>query len=508
MQLNKNFFNRIIENLPNLDIPFIKTANEQNYSYSDMIRLSGKYANALTKLGVRKESRIMLQTEKKIECIWLYLACLRIGAIFVTINPAYTKAETEFFLKDTEPILFVTDKRSRFVEVTNILGKKSDTQVIQLTALEGQSLSKLIAISEESFKNSECNGTDIAAILYTSGTTGRSKGAMITHENLSSNAKALSEIWNFTAADTLLHILPIYHTHGLFVAFNTVMVSGSSIFFEEKFEIDRILKIIGQTTVMMGVPTHYTRLLGSKAFSAQLTINMRLFISGSAPLSFDTHRKFEKQTNHTILERYGMTETNMITSNPYNSLRKPRTVGFALPGVKVRVTSLKTKKTVKDGVIGNIEVQGPNVFKGYWRLPEQTKLDFTDDNFFKTGDLGFIDSDGYLNLSGRGKDLIISGGLNVYPAEIEQNIDSMSEILEAAVIGLPHPDFGEGVTAVVTTEQNIEFDESQLKDRLKDKLAGFKIPLKIIQVETLPRNSMGKIEKSVLRDLFISEYLK
>ena len=508
MQLNKNFFNIITDNLPNLDTPFIKTAAEQNFSYIDMIRLSGKYANALTKLGIRKKSRIMLQTEKKIECVWLYLACLRIGAIFVTINPSYTKAETEFFLKDTEPSLFVTDKRSRFVEINNILSKKSDTQVVQLTAREGRSLSKLVATSEESFENSDCDGTDIAAILYTSGTTGRSKGAMITHENLSSNAKALAEIWNFTAVDTLLHILPIYHTHGLFVAFNTVMVSGSSILFEEKFEVDRILKIIRQATVMMGVPTHYTRLLGNKAFSAQLTKNIRLFVSGSAPLSFDTHRKFEERTNHKILERYGMTETNMITSNPYNGLRKPRTVGFALPDVKVRVTSLKTKKIVENGVIGNIEVQGPNVFKGYWKLEEKTNLDFTDDNFFITGDLGFIDADGYLNLSGRGKDLIISGGLNVYPAEIEQTIDSLPEILESAVIGLPHQDFGEGVTAVVTTEQNMEFDESQLRVRLKEKLAGFKIPLKIIRVETLPRNSMGKIEKGILRDLFKNEYHK
>ena len=346
------------------------------------------------------------------------------------------------------------------------------------------------------------NGDDLAAILYTSGTTGRSKGAMLTHDNLFSNASTLVDYWRFGPSDVLIHALPIYHTHGLFVASNVTFFSGASMIFLPKFDPDRIMKLMERATALMGVPTFYVRLLQHAGLNKDAVRNMRLFVSGSAPLLADTHREWHSRTGHAILERYGMTETNMNTSNPYEGDRVPGAVGFPLPGVSVRITDPESGDILGADEIGMIEVKGPNVFKGYWRMPEKTAAEFKPDGFFITGDLGKVDSRGYVHIVGRGKDLIITGGFNVYPKEIETEIDSMPGVFESAVIGVPHPDFGEGVTAVVVPTKVDSIDEKAIMLALQDRLAKFKQPKKIIFMEDLPRNTMGKVQKNVLRDQF------
>ena len=348
---------------------------------------------------------------------------------------------------------------------------------------------------------------DIAAILYTSGTTGQSKGAMLSQKNLLSNALTLSKAWEFTASDILLHALPIYHTHGLFVATNIALVSGSQIRFLKKFDVDDIILNLPSTTVMMGVPTFYTRLLTNNKFNREITKNMRLFISGSAPLLAETHKEFECRTGHKILERYGMTETNMITSNPYIGERKAGTVGMVLEDVEIRVADLETEDEVKKkGDIGVVEVKGPNVFKGYWKQPEKTKSEFRDDGYFITGDIGFLDQDNYLTIVGRNKDLIITGGLNVYPKEIETVIDQDSNVEESAVIGVSHPDFGEGILAIIVEKKGHSINIDILNESLRKNLAAFKLPKKIHVIKELPRNSMGKVQKNVLRDIYRDEF--
>jgi malonyl-CoA/methylmalonyl-CoA synthetase len=347
---------------------------------------------------------------------------------------------------------------------------------------------------------------DLAAILYTSGTTGRAKGAMITHHNLASNAQTLAELWQFTRDDVLLHALPIFHTHGLFVAINTVLVSGASMLFLPKFDTDEVLALLADATVMMGVPTFYTRLLNQANFTQQLTRGMRLFISGSAPLQEETHIAFRQRTGKAILERYGMTETNMNTSNPYAGDRRAGTVGFPLADVTIRITDPDNGMKLPDGEIGMLEVRGPNVFKGYWRMPEKTAAEFREDGFFITGDLGKIDDQGYLVIAGRDKDLIISGGFNVYPKEVEIEIDALPGIIESAVVGLPHPDFGEGVTAVVVARQDSGADETGIKLQLAERLARYKQPKRVFFIDQIPRNSMGKVQKNLLREQYRDTY--
>ncbi len=386
-------------------------------------------------------------------------------------------------------------------------GAKLETLgVWESAAKSAGSLSDKALAASASFTDADCSADDLAAILYTSGTTGRSKGAMLSHENLASNARALVETWRFTSKDVLIHALPIFHTHGLFVATNVILFSGASMHFLPKFDPVQALSLMQQATTMMGVPTFYVRLVDHPGLTKEATAKMRLFISGSAPLLAETHRAFEAKTGHAILERYGMTETNMNTSNPYDGDRIAGTVGFPLPGVSLRITDPETGTPLAAEEIGMIEVKGPNVFKGYWRNPEKTAAEFRPDGFFITGDLGKLDARGYVHILGRGKDLIITGGYNVYPKEIEGEIDAMPGVNESAVIGLPHKDFGEGVTAVVVPVKGAELSEKAILSALEGRLAKFKQPKRVLVVEELPRNTMGKVQKNVLRDTYRDLY--
>jgi len=496
-----NLFDAVMERSPGGHRTFLEVPGGPVFTYGDLADWSARYANALLAVGVRKGDRVAVQTSKLADCLWLYLGCLRVGAVYLPLNTAYTPAEVDYFLRDAEAALFVCDA-SRLDAVSE-MAKAAGVGAIETLDPSGEgSLQRKAAATTASFETVDIGDDDLAAILYTSGTTGRSKGAMISHENLRSNAAALAEIWRFTSDDVLLNALPIFHTHGLFVATNTVLMSGASMLFQPRFDLDAMIALIPRATVMMGVPTFYIRLLGDPRFDRELTANMRLFISGSAPLSADIHQQFSARTGHNILERYGMTETNMITSNPYDGTRKPGAVGFPLPGVDLRIADPETGTPLPQGEVGVIELKGSNVFKGYWRMPEKTAEEFRSDGYFTTGDLGFIDGDGYVTISGRGKDLIISGGFNVYPAEIETALDSQAEVAESAVIGIPHPDFGEGVVGVVVAANGGTVDEGELRRRLETELAKFKVPKRIVTVDELPKNTMGKIQKNVLRETY------
>ena len=477
-------------------------------SYGEVARLSSAYAGALAGLGVRTGDRVTVQVKKSLANVALYLGALKLGAVYQPLNTAYTPAEVEFFVSDAEPALIVTDPSTRDAAEA-IAARNGVPAVATLDAAGGGSLNER-AVSSAPLRETALRAPDdIAALLYTSGTTGRSKGAMITHRNLSSNALALCDIWRMHDGDVLLHALPIFHTHGLFVALNTAFLTSARILWHESFHAGDVIAALPEATVMMGVPTYYARLLDTGLLTPELCRRMRVFISGSAPLLSQTHVQFEEATGHKILERYGMTECGMITSNPYDGARVPGTVGFSLPDVTVRIAD-KTGAPLGFGEIGTIEVRGPNVFKGYWRLPEKTAEEFREGGFFISGDLATMDAEGRVAIVGRGKDLIISGGLNVYPKEIETEIDALPGIAEAAVIGVPHPDFGEAVVAVaVATRSENRLSESDMIARLALRLAKFKTPKRIIFVDELPRNTMGKIQKAVLAarfaHLFVAE---
>jgi malonyl-CoA/methylmalonyl-CoA synthetase len=503
--MSGSLFDTIVEGIRSPDKVFLLLPSGASYTYGDAIALSGRYANVLAGLGVRPGDRVAVQTAKCEECLWLYLACLRAGAVYLPLNTAYTATEVSYFVGDAEPALLVCDPGKR-ADLDQVASEAGISALETLGPRGSGSMPELAAGQPSEFAPVQRAADDLAAILYTSGTTGRSKGAMITHENLRSNAQVLVETWRFTDTDVLLHALPIYHTHGLFVATNTILLSGASMLFLDRFSSRQVSALLPRATSMMGVPTFYTRLLGDDTFDSGAFAHMRVFISGSAPLSANTHRTFTKRTGHAILERYGMTETNMITSNPYDGQRKPGAVGFALPDVTVRIADLKTGAVLPDGQVGVIEVTGPNVFKGYWRMPEKTAAEFRDDGFFITGDLGFKDEDGYVRISGRDKDLIITGGLNVYPAEIENALDELPEISASAVIGLAHPDFGEGVTAVVVPAPGGGYDETAVLNHLGQILARFKVPKRLIAVDQLPFNAMGKVQKNVLRKTYQNLY--
>ena len=464
-------------------------------------------ASLLKKLGLEKGDRLVLQIEKSHHVFTIYGACVQLGVIFIPLNTSYTAIEVEYFLKDSECKIFIaTTKMMKDLESQV---KKVSCKIETIDTDYSGSFFYNFDENEPLEITENQDEDDIAAILYTSGTTGRSKGAMLSQKNLLSNALTLSKSWGFTESDVLLHALPIYHTHGLFVATNIVLVSGSKIRFLKKFNEDDIIVNLPSTTVMMGVPTFYTRLLANRKFNKEITKNMRLFISGSAPLLKETHEKFQYLTGHKILERYGMTETNMITSNPYNGERKAGTVGLALEDVKVRVAALENKREVlKNGEIGVVEVMGPNVFKGYWKQPEKTKSEFRDEGFFVTGDMGYLDQDNYLTIVGRNKDLIITGGLNVYPKEIETVIDTDSNVEESAVIGVSHSDFGEGIVAIIVEKKGHDIDPQTLHETLQKNLAAFKLPKKIHIIKELPRNTMGKVQKNVLRNVYKDEFRK
>ncbi|MBB4953353.1 malonyl-CoA/methylmalonyl-CoA synthetase [Agrobacterium vitis] len=484
--------------------PFIETLQGKAWTYGDMLALSARMATTLVKQGVKPGDRVAVQVEKSPEALVLYLACVRAGAVYLPLNTAYTLAELDYFIGDAEPSLVVCTPAAKDGLLSIALAKGAKVETLDENG--GGSLMELAAQEPEDFTNIERGPDDLAAILYTSGTTGRSKGAMLSHDNLLSNAATLRDYWKFTSTDRLIHALPIFHTHGLFVASNVIMLSGASMYFLSKFDADTVLRLMSTATVMMGVPTFYVRLVQSPALTPETTAHMRLFISGSAPLLAETHRQFETMTGHRILERYGMTETNMNTSNPYDGDRVAGTVGFPLPGVSLRVTEPESGKPVADGETGMIEVKGPNVFQGYWRMPEKTQSEFRADGFFITGDLGKVDERGYVHIVGRGKDLVISGGYNIYPKEVETEIDQLPEVVESAVIGVAHPDFGEGVTAVVVLKPGASLDEKGILSALHDRLARYKQPKRVIFVDDLPRNTMGKVQKNVLRTTYADLY--
>jgi malonyl-CoA/methylmalonyl-CoA synthetase len=503
---NANLFSRLFDGLDDPSRLAIETADGQHISYGDLMARAGQMANVLVSRGVKPGDRVAAQTEKSVAALVLYLATVRAGAVYLPLNTAYTLNELEYFIGDAEPSLVVCDP-SKAAGI-GVIAAKVGAKVETLGADGQGSLTHAAATVKAEFETVERADDDLAAILYTSGTTGRSKGAMLTHDNLASNSITLVDYWRFTDKDVLIHALPIYHTHGLFVASNVTLFARASMIFLPKLDPDLIIKLMARATVLMGVPTFYTRLLQSPALTKESTRHMRLFVSGSAPLLADTHREWFARTGHAVLERYGMTETNMNTSNPYDGDRVPGAVGHALPGVSVRVTDPETGKTLEPETIGMIEVKGPNVFKGYWRMPEKTKAEFRDDGFFITGDLGKIDAKGYVHILGRGKDLVISGGFNVYPKEIESEIDAMPGVIESAVIGVPHADFGEGVTAVLVCDKGTTVDEASVLKALDGRLAKFKMPKRVIVVDELPRNAMGKVQKNILRDTYAKIYAK
>ncbi|MEN5082541.1 malonyl-CoA synthase [Bosea sp. TWI1241] len=502
-------FDLVRARIPAPDAPFALLDDGRRLSYADMVAVSARFANALVALGVKPGDRVAVQVEKSIEALMLYLGTVRAGAVFLPLNTAYTPAEIEYFLGDAEPAVFVCDpaRAEALRPYAEKAGAKLETLGIWRSpeVSAGTLADKGLAASPE-FADVARGADDLAAILYTSGTTGRSKGAMLSHDNLASNALALVDYWRFTSKDVLLHALPIFHTHGLFVATNTILFSGASMILLPKFDPDQVFRYLPQATCMMGVPTFYVRLLQDERLTKAATAHIRLFVSGSAPLLAETHRAWRERTGHAILERYGMTETNMSTSNPYDGDRIAGTVGFPLPGVSARVVDPETGAALARDEIGMIEVKGPNVFKGYWRNPEKTAAEFRPDGFFITGDLGKIDPAGYVHIVGRGKDLIITGGYNVYPKEVEAEIDEMEGVIESAVIGVPHPDFGEGVTAVVVAKPGASITAKGIATALEQRLAKFKQPKQVFVVPELPRNTMGKVQKNLLREQYKDIY--
>jgi malonyl-CoA/methylmalonyl-CoA synthetase len=504
MTANANLFELISAAMPaDRETPLLVMPDGKGYTYGDVDRLSARLAHRLRGQGVGKGDPVAVQVEKSPEAVCLYLACLRAGAVYLPLNTGYTKAELDYFFGDAKPRVIVCDPAAA-AGLESLPGAR-DASMLALGATGDGTLTDDLAGLPERFATEACAADDLAALLYTSGTTGRSKGAMLTHRNLGSNAEALRLTWGFTEADVLLHALPIYHTHGLFVAVNTTLLAGARMLFFRHFEPGAVIAALPRATAMMGVPTYYARLLARPDFTRDVCAGMRLFISGSAPLLEETFHAFEARTGQRILERYGMTETGMSTSNPLEGERRGGTVGLPLPGVEARVAD-EGGEILPRGETGVLEVRGPNVFKGYWQMPEKTREEFRDDGFFITGDVARIDPDGYITIVGRAKDLIISGGLNVYPKEVESVIDRLPGVVESAVVGLPHPDFGEGVAAVIVREPSATLAEADVIAAAKTELAGFKVPKKVVFVDGLPRNSMGKVQKNLLRDTYCKTF--
>ena len=478
----------------------IETQDGTTFSYGDVDAQAARYANCLLDSGLHRGDRVAVQVEKSVQSLFLYLACLRAGLVYLPLNTAYRSSELNYFLRDAEPGLIVV--RPENESVMNEVSQASiRAPVITLGSHGDGRLAEQVASADAQFDTVDSNSDDLAVIIYTSGTTGRAKGAMVTHGNLVSNVRALVDIWQISNNDVLLHALPIFHVHGLFVANHCALTSGARILWHERFDPATVIRDIERATVFMGVPTYYVRLLQDRDLTRARCARMRLFISGSAPLLAETHGEFEHRTGHRILERYGMSETGMLTSNPLDGERRPGTVGPALPGTLVRVVD-DGDQLLPVGEKGAIQVRGENVFSAYWRMPEKTRQEFTEDGWFRTGDIGVLDSDGYLSIVGRAKDLIITGGYNVYPKEIELLLDELPEIAESAVIGVPHPDFGEAVTAVVVAQPNMLVDQARTILALKSQLAGYKVPKRVHAVDELPRNAMGKVQKNVLRERF------
>jgi malonyl-CoA/methylmalonyl-CoA synthetase len=506
--MNANLYLALRQGFPaDLNTIAIETDQGLCYSWSDLERGSAMLANWLDRLALPPASRIAVQVEKSVEALMLYLATLRAGHVFLPLNPAYQSTEVAYFVADAEPAVVVCTP-ANFGWVSKIAFQNGTRHVMTLDEQRGGSLLQRAAHHSDQQTPVHRSPNDLAAILYTSGTTGRSKGAMLSHGNLLSNAQVLQAYWGWVPGDVLLHALPIFHVHGLFIAIHAALLNGSCMLWHGKFDPQTVLADLPRATVFMGVPTFYTRLLSHPGLNANTCKAMRLFISGSAPMLVDTFEQWQQRTGHTVLERYGMSETLMLTSNPYaadprhqgQSARVGGSVGFPLPGVRLRICNAQNQ-SVAVGEVGSIQVQGPNVFAGYWRMPEKTAQEFTADGFFITGDMGTLDAQGYVRIVGRSKDLIISGGLNVYPVEIEEALNKLPGVLESAVVGVPHPDFGEVGFAFVLAKPGANLNPADLLTSLKAQLAGFKVPKHCRIVDVLPRNAMGKVQKNLLRDM-------
>ncbi len=484
--------------------PFITRPEGRIFTYDELEQISGRLAALLIELGVAPGDRVAVQVEKSAEAVFLYLACLRAGAIFLPLNTGYRSDELDYFIADAEPALVVADPGSNALR--DVCAARNVRHVLTLDAAgQGTLMNRAASLTplDGSLVRAE---TDLAAILYSSGTTGKPKGVMLSHGNLAANAKALHEVWRFGPQDILLHTLPIFHVHGLFVALNTVLMNGTGMIFHSRFTPEDAIRDLPKATVFMGVPTYYVRLLANSGFTKDVAGTVRLFISGSAPLLDETFRAFEERTGKQILERYGMTEACIITSAHIDRPRTAGAVGWPLPGLTLRVTD-ETNQPVPSGTTGEIQIKGPSVFRGYWRKPEKTAEDFTIDGFFKTGDLAQLDPDGMVNIVGRAKDMIISGGYNVYPKEIETVIDGLPGVAESAVVGMPHPDFGEAGLAVITmTAGAAPLAPETVRSALKESLASYKVPKMIVFAETLPRNTMGKVQKNLLRQEYRAQW--
>ena len=478
---------------------FLETDDGASLSFAAFAKRAAQIAHVLKDAGVAPGDRVVVQAPKLTDTLALYIATVQTGALYLPLNTAYTQAELTYFVEDAQPKIVVCDADSE--DDTTRIAQAIGAKVLTLSGDHG-SLSLAANDKPDSFETASRGPDDLAALLYTSGTTGRSKGAMMSHRNLLSNAETLIDLWQITSADRLLHALPIFHTHGLFVALNTALLAGTRVRLMSGFNVDTIVDELPGSTLMMGVPTFYTRLLDDARFDKDLTRNMRLFISGSAPLLAETHQAFEARTGHRILERYGMTETNMITSNPYDGARVAGTVGYPLPGCEVKITNPETGETLPKGEIGMIEVRGENVFQGYWNMPEKTAEEVRENGFFLTGDLATEDEDGRITIVGRAKDLIISGGYNIYPKEIEDVLNDMAEVEESAVYGVPHADFGESVIAAIVPTNGAQIDVDALRGTVEAQLARFKHPRDYIVMDALPRNTMGKVQKNILRDSY------
>ena len=495
-------FHKVFENRSDKTLLVTDAGNE--YRYADIARATARLARFLAAAGAVPGDRISVQAAKSPAALCLYLACLRGGFVFHPLNTGYRTGELEYFFADAEPAVVVCDSRN--LDTIRPLVKR--LSVPRLFTLDADGSGTLTERSRDIADDPVIvhrDRDDMAALLYSSGTTGKPKGIVLTHNNLYASARTLVQAWGFTEDDILLHALPIYHVHGLFVALGCVLLSGGAMRWLPVFDTGKVIELLPECTTMMGVPTYYTRLLASEDFTRETAARARLFISGSAPLPAETFHAFEQRSGHRILERYGLSETNMNTSNPLHGERKPGSVGPPLPGVEVRICDANGLE-LSIGEIGNIQIRGENVFREYWRMPEKTAEDFTDEGYFNTGDLGVIDEDGYLSIVGRSKDLIISGGLNVYPVEVESIINELPGVRESAVVGVPHPDFGEAVVAVIVCTQGAALNADQVTGYTKDRLAGYKAPKRVAFVDELPRNTMGKVQKNLLRqeyeDLF------
>lgn len=495
--MSQNLFDIFSHHFPaDRNKPFLTDDKGHKISYDMMEASSAQIANYLVSLGLQRGDRVAVQVKKSAEALMTYLACVRAGFVYLPLNTGYRPAELEYFFADAKPSLIVAAPEDS--DIVEPLAQHNQAQFETLAADGTGSLMTASSQQSRYFATVACAADDLAAILYTSGTTGRPKGAMLSHQNLSSNALVLKDIWGWSSKDVLLHVLPIFHVHGLFVACHCVLAAGASMVFLPEFHPAKVIEQLPGVTVMMGVPTFYTRLLANADFNRSQCDAMRLFISGSAPLLEETHYQFEQRTGHKILERYGMSETSMLVSNPLDGERRAGTVGFALPGVTVRIVD-DNNQMVGIAEVGSIQVKGPNIFQGYWKMPEKTAQEFTEDGFFITGDQGQISADGYISIVGRAKDMVITGGYNVYPKEVELVLDAIAGVKESAVFGVADDDFGEAVNAAVVADGTVELQPEQLVAEAKQQLASYKVPKQVFICEELPRNTMGKVQKNILR---------